>query len=337
MRIVKAIFWNAAQRRPRAGWRLLVQLSLFLALVFAFAGILNAVGRTTVRGAVLAGGFYLAAGLGLAWLLARFIDRRPLGDYGFRLGSGWWLDFGFGLVLGALLLSGIFLVEYLAGWVTVRASPEAGSPLVLAAVLLASLLAYLAVGLNEEFTFRGYQLRNLAEGLAGPRVGPRLAVVLALCVSATAFGLTHLNNRNASAVSTANIVLGGLAFGLPYVLTGELAIPLGLHIAWNFCEGTVYGFPVSGHAPVRPMLVLEQGGPELWTGGQFGPEGGLLAVVGIVLACAVGLLWIAWRQGRLALDVRLATYEPGRPPAAAPPGKDATGVPAPVTSTAVPR
>jgi membrane protease YdiL (CAAX protease family) len=312
MRALKAFFCNAVEQRPRAGWRLLTQLVLFFALLTAVAGIRNAAGKSTVEGNLLAGSFYLVAGLGVAWLLARFIDRRSFADYGFHISRGWWLDFGVGLLLGTLLVSGIFLVEYQAGWVSVRASPDSSSPLALATVLLVSLLVYVAVGLNEELTFRGYELRNLAEGLAGRRVSPRLAVVLALGISATAFGLSHLGNNNASAVSTANIVLGGLAFGLPYVLTGELALPLGLHISWNFCQGTVYGLRVSGHSPIRPMLVVEQGGPGLWTGGDFGPEAGLLTVGAIVLGCALGTLWIAWRRKRLAMHEQLAVYEPRR-------------------------
>src|SRR5262249_21704701 len=141
------------------------------------------------------------------------------------------------------------------------------------------------------------------------------AIVLALGLSALAFGLSHLGNRNASAVTTSNIVLGGLAFGLPYVLTGELAMSLGLHFAWNFCQGTVYGFPVSDHAPAQPMLVLVQAGRAFGTGGQFGPEGGLLGVVAIFLSFIVGLLWIGWRQERLTICASLPI--PGlRPPPA---------------------
>jgi membrane protease YdiL (CAAX protease family) len=336
MRTLKAVFWNAGEHRPRAGWRLPIQLLLFVALLFAVRGILVAAGENVVVGALLAGGCYLAAGLGLAWLLARFPDRRPVADFGFHLDRGWWLDFGFGLVLGALMVTGIFGCEYWAGWISVRASPDCGSPLLLTQVLLVSLLVYAAVGLNEEFTFRGYQLRNLAEGLSGRWIGPRLAVVLALGVSATAFGLSHLGNPNASVVRTANIVLGGLAFGLPFVLTGELAIPLGLHVGWNYCEGTVFGFAVSGRVPLRRVLDLEQGGPDLWTGGAFGPEGGLLAVVTIVLGSAVALLWIAWRRGPLGVYAPLARYEPRHPRPASPPAAPVPGVPEPPTSAAVP-
>jgi membrane protease YdiL (CAAX protease family) len=306
---VKAIFWSAREHRLRAGWRILLQFALFVAVSFCFGLIFQASGKT-MTGAVLAGSFYLAVGLGTWWLLARFIDHRSFADYGFHFSRNWWMDFAFGLALGALIISGIFIVEWLAGWISVRASPDSGSPLVMGEVLLVSLLVYAAVGINEELTFRGYELRNLAEGLAGRWIGHASAVVLALCASATAFGLLHWKNQSASAVTTANIVLGGLAFGLPYVLTGELAMSIGLHISWNFCEGTIYGFFVSGHEPIRPMILIEQGGPVRWTGGKFGPEGGLLAVLAIALSVMLGLLWIAWRNRHLRVRVELAVYNP---------------------------
>jgi hypothetical protein len=107
-------------------------------------------------------------------------------------------------------------------------------------------------------------------------------------------------------------MLAGILLALPYVLTGELAISIGLHLAWNFFQGTVYGFPVSGSQPSRRLLILEQSGPELWTGGAFGPEGGLLGIVATLVGCVLVLGWVQFRYRRLALDVALARYNPRR-------------------------
>jgi uncharacterized protein len=205
-------------------------------------------------------------------------------------------------------MTGIFLVEYLAGWISV--TRLAGSSSALAQAFAGSLVVYIAVGASEEFTFRGYQLRNLAEGLAGRRTGARSAIVLAFLVSSAVFGLAHVGNPGATTISTINIVLGGLVLSLPYVLTGELAIPIGLHVSWNLFQAGVYGFPVSGNTPTRTILLVEQGGPTLWTGGKFGPEAGLLAVVWLVIGCGLILLWIKWREKRLILHAQLARYEP---------------------------
>jgi membrane protease YdiL (CAAX protease family) len=308
MNAIKAIFWNPGQRRLRSGWRLLIQFVLFFVLVIGTAIVAYVLGNGP--GAVAAGSAaYLAGGLGLAWLLARFLDRRPVADYGFHLTPGWWLDLGFGLVLGAALMTGVFLSESLAGWVRVTAPAVTASGLGPVPALLLSVFFYLAVAFNEEFTFRGYQLRNLAEGLAVRRLGPGGAIVGAWVMSSAAFGLAHLTNGNGTGLSTANLVLAGLLLSLPYLLTGELAIPIGLHLTWNLFQGTVYGFPVSGSAPSRALLVPEQSGPALWTGGDFGPEGGLLGTLWTLAGCVLVVVWLLVRRGRLGLYVPLARYE----------------------------
>jgi uncharacterized protein len=292
------IFWNRREGRLRAGWRLLIQISLFFMIVVGLAVTGKILGDGP--GSVIAlSGAYLMLGLVMAWLLARFVDHRPLAAYGFHLSRDWWLDFGAGLFLGAILMTGIFVAEYLAGRIAVTAPAVTASGLLPVPAFLLSAFFYLAVAFNEEFTFRGYQLRNLAEGLG--RIGPRGAIFCAWAISSAAFGLGHVTNENATLLSTVNIVAGGLLLSLPFLLTGELAIPIGLHASWNLFQGTVYGFPVSGSVPTRRVLVPEQGGPVLWTGGEFGPEGGLLATFSTLAGCLMIALWVLWRRGRIGL------------------------------------
>jgi membrane protease YdiL (CAAX protease family) len=308
MRFIKGIFWNGWERRLRAGWRLFIQFILFAVLLSGQGALVLVLGQgdlTAFAWSIL----YLLGGLGQIWILARFIDRRRVKDFGFYISGAWWLDLTFGLFLGALLMSSVFAVEYFAGWVTVSARPQS-SGLDLSRDFLLSVLIFVPIGINEEFTFRGYQLRNLAEGWSGRVVRPRVAILLAVFFSSALFGLAHFGNRNATLLSTINIVFGGLVLALPYVLTGELAIPIGIHITWNLFEGTVYGFPVSGTVPTRRLVNLEQTGPEMWTGGDFGPEGGLLALVWMVALAAAIMLWIKWRQKRVDLQERVAIYEP---------------------------
>jgi membrane protease YdiL (CAAX protease family) len=315
MNVLLAFFWNARERRLPVGWRLLVQLILFVVVLLG-AGITGALLGKGAGADIVTSVLYLAAGLGAAWLLARFVDRRPFAAYGFHTGGAWWADLGFGLALGAVLMTGVFLTEYLAGWVTVTGAGSEESGLSPAAALLVSVLVYTAIAFNEEFAFRGYQLRNLAEGLAFRRVGPRAAVVIALLLTSALFGLAHALNPGATWVSTFNIVLlAGVLLSLPYVLTGELAVPIGLHLTWNLFQGTVYGFPVSGSKPSRRLFTIEQGGPDEWTGGNFGPEAGLVALVWMLVGCGLVLAWVKLRRDRLALDEALAHYEPRVPPA----------------------
>ena len=136
------------------------------------------------------------------------------------------------------------------------------------AVILAPLAGWVFLGIHEELVFRGYQLTNIAEGLNVPRLGAKGAVTLAVVLSSVLFGLFHVWNPNASIISTINLaVWGGLLLGLGYVLTGRLALPMGLHIAWNILEGNIFGLPISGWGTLgATLLSVEQGGPTLFLG-----------------------------------------------------------------------
>ena len=249
----------------------------------------------------------LLAAILTVWLAGRFLDRRPFSAFGFHLGAGWWLDLFFGMILGALLMTAVFLVELGLGWVEVTGSFETqgGAPFVISILFPAA--TFLCVGLSEETVFRGYQLKNAAEGLNYPSLGPRGAILLAWVLSSVFFAVLHADNPNATSISTLNIVLAGLMLGFGYVLTGELAIPIGLHITWNFFQGAVYGFPVSGLGDFgATLLATEQGGPELWTGGSFGPEGGLLIPAVMLLGMSLVALWTRLRTGKVSLHTPIA-------------------------------
>jgi hypothetical protein len=95
------------------------------------------------------------------------------------------------------------------------------------------------------------------------------------------------------------------------VLTGRLAIPIGLHITWNFFQGNVFGFPVSGLEPVgATVLSIEQGGPLLFTGGVFGPEAGLIGIAAVLAGSLLTALWVRVRFGKAAMETSIAEPPP---------------------------
>jgi len=247
-------------------------------------------------------------------LAATLLDRRPWTDLGFHWSPSWWADLGFGLALGALLMVLIFVVEWALGWVTVTEAFHTTHPSgQFWQGLVSPLLIFLYVGVYEELLDRGYLLRNLAEGLNLRWFGPTVGLLLGWLVSSGLFGLAHMGNPHGSWLSTLYLSLGGLFLGLGYVLTGELAIPVGLHITWNFFQGTVLGFPVSGiDFSQTSFIAIAQSGPALWTGGVFGPEAGLLGLLAGLLGSLLIVLWVRWRYGCVKLRVSLAQYE-GRP------------------------
>jgi uncharacterized protein len=317
------LFFDESTGRLRALWRLLLQyltyrvillpllVNLLVAAWLVLGGQRTAGGLAASGSAVLlvisvVGG--LLGALLSVWLAGRFLDRRPFADFGFHLNAGWWLDLFFGMALGALLITTVFLTELVLGWVKVTGAFESlvpGAPFWLAILIPAAL--FLCVGFYEELISRGYQLRNAAEGLNFPGVGPRNAVLLAWVLSSAFFGYLHATNPNATLLSTVNVALAGLMLGCGYVLTGELAIPIGLHITWNFFQGAVYGFPVSGlRVGGATFLSLDQGGPDLWTGGPFGPEGGLLGPAAMISGVFLTILWVRLRRGRVGVHIPIA-------------------------------
>jgi hypothetical protein len=323
MQKIQAIFWNTQQQRLRAFWRLVGFLILvtLLSIVITVAGGLF-VGLVQVSGIelplmqmLLPLGMIVtlfAVVLGM-FLASMFLDRRPFADFGFHMSTQWWLDLGFGLLLGAGLMTMIFLGEWSLGWVTITNTyqvPQEGQSFLLA--LLQPLIIFLCVGIYEELLSRGYLLRNIAEGLNMPRLQPQAAIIIAWIISSVVFGLGHFSNPNSSLISNINLVLAGLFLGLGYVLTRELAMPIGLHITWNFFQGNVFGFPVSGidSFSETTFIAIEQGGPDVWTGGTFGPEAGLIGVVAILTGCLLIVGWVKVWYGDVRLQESLAHFTP---------------------------
>ena len=254
--------------------------------------------------------------IGVTILVATRIDRRPIVALGLQFDATWWSDFIFGLLLGAFLMTVVFLTEWMLGWVAVTGIFFTGLPQSsFTLAIWQPTILFIVVGINEELLSRGYQLRNLAEGFAFPIITRTGAVLLAWFISSILFGLLHIFNPNSSWTSTAGLMLAGLCLGLGYILTGRLGIPIGLHITWNFFQGNVYGFPVSGNNLSRTTFIqIEQFGPSLWTGGKFGPEAGLLGIFALILGGLFTIVWVRWRYGQLALDLSLADYQPSRYP-----------------------
>jgi uncharacterized protein len=313
---VMQLFVDPHSRRLRAGWRIVVTLLLVALFVIALSVLASLVWSLLAQGApmgpsasLVATGVVTLLGVGLAIRLAgRWIDRRPFAGFGLHLGAAWWLDLAFGFAVGALAMTFVFLVGWAAGWTQVTGVFQGGGatgPLLLA--LLPPFLFFVCVGIYEELLVRGYLLLNLSEGFNFGSLGPRTAIVLAWILSSVLFGLLHLANPNTTILSSVSISAAGLMLGLGYVLTGQLAIPIGIHISWNFFQGHVFGFPVSGTPPFgATVLETADNGPALWTGGAFGPEGGLIVLPALLLAAGAILLWVKARGGKAALHLPLA-------------------------------
>ena len=323
-RRVVAFLWNADTRRPRLPWRIVAALVVLalLSLALTVADPLLRVPVETLLGLVATSVAAAAAArnvafvasqavvyVGAVYLVGRFVDRRRFRDFGLHLDREWWTDLGFGLALGAALMTGIFLVELAAGWVVVTGTFRiAQTSFSFAPWFAWSVVTFAVIGVTEELLTRGYLIKNLAEGLTWfDRVGPDVAVGLAVLASSAVFAVGHAANPNASLASVAGILLAAFMLAAGYVLTGELAIPIGVHVTWNFFQGSVYGFPVSGLDFGLSLLAISQQGPPLVTGGTFGPEAGILGVLASAVGIGLILAWVRWREGVLRVDPSLTT------------------------------
>jgi membrane protease YdiL (CAAX protease family) len=207
----------------------------------------------------------------VSWLL-----ERPLLADAFH-GTHWFWHLAAGTLLGTLLAALCIAIFVVCGWYR---------PLRVEAYVLAALFIPLAgqfcVALAEEVFDRGVLFRLVEEDMG---------TWIALLVSAGWFGFSHLGNPDASWVGGL-LVAGssGLLYGLAYVLTRTLWLGIGIHWSWNVTLGAVVGVPVSGLSnPV--VLTNTASGPDLWTGGMYGPEAGLVAV-GILTIANGAFLWL---------------------------------------------
>jgi membrane protease YdiL (CAAX protease family) len=291
--MLKTLFWNNRQRRLRAFWRIVFQFVLMIVL-FALASILPLVGSDSLLKSTAPLG---VATVGSIWLAGRFWDRRRFADFGLRLSRDWWINLCFGLALGAGLQTMIFVVQLAVGWIEIAGTWQVNSLEMTFGVAVAYMLIdCIFVGIYEELFSRGYQLKNLAEGLRGA-LGSRGTVIVSVLLSSAVFGVLHLFNDHASILSTFNIFVAGILLAVGYILTGELAIPIGVHIAWNFFQGSVYGFPSSGFRHPASIVVVRSIGSPLLTGGDFGPEAGLVGLGACILGVVLTIAWVRARYG----------------------------------------
>jgi membrane protease YdiL (CAAX protease family) len=216
--------------------------------------------------------------------VTRLIERRNLADIGLDV-RRFVIDWLKGAGVGATYLCACVGILAVLGGYRITGVAFAGQ------ALTSGLVLQVLVGVFEETLFRGILFRFLEEGFGS---------WVALTITALFFGLSHLNNPHATVWSAIAIALeAGVSLGAVYMATRSLWFAMGLHTAWNFLQGTIFGVAVSGNgAPTDSLFQPRiQGNPWL-TGGTFGIEASVIAVVlGLCLGSA--FLVHAVRQQRI--------------------------------------
>jgi uncharacterized protein len=234
-------------------------------------------GRTDIQELLV---YSLAAGASVLayWIIVRFIERKPFSDFSL---TGAAKEYGFGVAIGAGAMSiTIGVIAAFGGYHVVGSN----GPRILIAVLSMAIIS----GVFEEVLIRGVVFRFLEQWLGS---------VAALALSAFLFGALHLANPGASWLAAIAIALeAGIMLGAIYMLTRRLWAAIGLHMAWNAAQGGLFGVKVSG-TDVKGLIVSQSQGSDLLTGGAFGAEASLPAII-ICTSIGIYILWLAYKKGR---------------------------------------
>ncbi|MEV4509971.1 CPBP family intramembrane glutamic endopeptidase [Dactylosporangium sp. NPDC049525] len=267
--------------------RLLKQLGAVAAVALAGSVCVGAASWNVPLTLILGVATAVLALLAYAWVVRRTEHRAPV-EVAVKgaapaLGRGTLIGVAmFATVIASIALLGGYRV---AGW-----GSAAG------AVALFGFMAAAAV--TEELIFRGILFRIVEE---------RLGTWGALVLTAALFGLAHLPNPNATLWSALAVAVeAGALLAAVYAATRNLWMPIGVHFGWNFAAGGVFGTDVSGKSAPEGLLDGVMSGSAAVSGGGFGPEGSLSALLGGVVLTA-GFMWLARRRGQVVPRRRRAT------------------------------
>lgn len=200
----------------------------------------------------------------------RVVDRKTVYSLGLQQ-KGFTKEAVAGLLTGILINGSIATVLWLMQlmqWFTATIDPE---------LFFYSFLLLVLVAIGEELVFRGYVLNNLLQSI------PKEA---ALLLSAIIFAVFHSLNPNFNLTAFLNILLAGILLGVNYIFTRNLWFGFLFHFTWNFVQGLVLGFPVSG-LDLPTLLEQDSKGSVLLTGGAFGLEASWLATIFLALVSLI--------------------------------------------------
>jgi len=286
--------WNSDEQRLRAPWRILGALAVVLVVPGLVHGaVVRPLELHFLVSGLAANALYAAAALGVLAIWARYVDRRPLVSYGLRIDRRWLSMAGIGALVGIVGWGGALATDLLFGWASVTALFSAGEgPLPLGAALAVGVAQFTLVGIWEELVFRGLVMRNAVEGLDLPRVPRRWALVGGWVSSSALFGVLHYDQA-ASVLALGFWILAGLVLGLAYLLTDELAVPIGLHVAFDVSANHLWGLaavvPEDRVAEIPMVVRPEFTGPERFVG-----IAGLVNTAWVILM-GVAVVAVVWR------------------------------------------
>lgn len=248
---------------------------------FAFSGVVDV--NNPERWAVLAiEGIQLVSVLLAAWLIIHYWDELSFVD---DMGYRWKYkgkDLLWGFIVAAAIYAVGFIVSLIAGWISVEGVHFDFT------FLLLQFLLYILVALMEESMMRGFVLGHMLD------VG--MNKFLALLISSFLFACLHLGNPGITNFALLNLTLAGVLLGVVYIYTRNLWFPIFLHLFWNFIQGPILGYEVSGTGGKNTLLKLGISDNTLMNGGDFGFEGSLPCTILMIVATGLIIYWFETKK-----------------------------------------
>lgn len=280
---MKTIFFDNTSRL-RSAWR---ALALFVAfflisapLIFASVRLLEAlpVGLSATSSLPLIIPFAISTAVAviLGWLFGRFFEDLPFSALGASPRGKWLRNLGVGCLVGAGAFLSAVIVAIMSGGLSLALNRESGGTAI-AATLGITLLIFGVGAASEETLFRGYLLQTFVRSGLVP---------VGVVVTSLPFALAHLGNPEVNWLAILNTLIGGVWFAAAYLKTRDLWFPFGIHLAWNWLQGPVFGISVSGISNVAPdpLLRAHDAGPAWLTGGAYGIEGGIACTFALLVS-----------------------------------------------------
>ena len=205
----------------------------------------------------------------------KFIEKNPLSTLGF-IKKNWLKYLGLGILLSFLQMGVIALVYQLGGIGSFELNELSLEPILF---ILGLFPFWLLQGGTEEVATRGWLLT---------RIAARTNVPLAIAISSSLFGFLHLGNSGVTFLSVLNIILDGVLAGLLLIYTNSIWLVVAQHGTWNYVQGNLLGFQVSGTGADASIFSFTVGsGPDWLTGGAFGAEGSIITTLVLLVSLVI--------------------------------------------------
>jgi membrane protease YdiL (CAAX protease family) len=211
----------------------------------------------------------------IGWLCGKYLEGLPFKALGAWFMEGWFRHLLFGLLIGALTVAFAVAIAWVFGGL--RFEFNAANSGAIAGSLVVTFVIFAVAAAFEEALFRGYVFQTFTRsGLAW----------LAILLTSVPFAIVHLNNPSSGLISTLNTALAGIWFGVAYLKTRDLWFVWGLHLMWNWVQGSFFGVEVSGMSEIvkAPLMNEIDSGPHWLTGQDYGIEGGIACTIALIVS-----------------------------------------------------